>query len=119
MEYKGFTNVGDDAREYAFVVKAAGGFREYRYNVPLAALTAAGVPMQDAKDVCYRALARDLAAASNRLENKRTLSAEELTSYRADHPDTPWRSFTALRGDADVPQPEKKPRRARGTQPPA
>jgi len=92
-----------DCREYRLSVRAPEGSGEVRFRIPIAAIAAKRMLLQDGPDVCYQKLLRTLAAGETPSPDVVTIDDVELASYREAHTPAPRRgSWTS----ASRPKPE-------------
>jgi hypothetical protein len=92
VEYVGFTTKGT-AREYTLRVKhAAGEFHDFTLIIPNEAFLAHRVRYQDAPDICFLKLQRELAAIEGTMPAScLKVSDAELAEYRTAHAPNPPR----------------------------
>jgi hypothetical protein len=93
VEYVGFTTRGT-AREYTLRVRqSAGEPTEFRLAIPNEAFLAQRVRYQDAPEICFLKLQRELLACGEGLPSLRlTVTDADLEEYRVAHaPKTPQR----------------------------
>ena len=90
VEYVGFTTKGT-AREYTLRVKqAAGDSRDFTLSIPNEAFLAHRVRYQDAPDVCFLKLQRELAACEDGLPKPQmSVTDADLEEYRTAHAPKP------------------------------
>jgi hypothetical protein len=90
LEYVGFKSVGA-SREYALRVRhAAGEFQDFTLVIPNEAFLAHRIRYQDAPDVCFLKLQRELAAGAGELPAARLdVTDADLTEYRVAHTPKP------------------------------
>ncbi len=84
IQYLGF-QLKPRGRDYNYrVVDPKAETREFTLTISNQAFAAQHVPYQDAADLCYQKLRRDLAAetAESPVPRHHTISSEELAEYR-------------------------------------
>jgi hypothetical protein len=97
IEYIGF-QADETGRSYRLRVCLAGGeFQQYVLSIAHEAFTSHRVRYQDAPELCYLKLQRDLASGADTPVPLRQLVTDaELDAYRVDHaPKLPIRRFAA------------------------
>lgn len=87
IQYLGF-QLKSRGRDYRYrVVDPKTEPREFTLTISNQAFAARQVPYQDAADLCYQKLRRDLATETieNPIPRHYTISSQELTEYRERH----------------------------------
>jgi hypothetical protein len=88
IEYVGFTASGPD-RVYMLRVRQGGVTQDMTVAIPNEAFLARRVRYQDAPDVCFLKLQRELAAEGALASSRYTVSDQELEEYRLAHAPRP------------------------------
>jgi hypothetical protein len=81
VRYLGFRSA-DDGREYTLRVDGAGEPRVFVLVIPHAAFVSRQTRFQDAPDLCYTKLQRELAKDPNLLPGRLLVTAADLADYR-------------------------------------
>jgi hypothetical protein len=93
VEYQAFT-AGETTRDYHLRVKRGAESHQFTVAIANAAFLSGRVRYQDAPDICYLKLQREIAACGDESlpENAFRMTDEELEEYRVAHaPKTPVR----------------------------
>ena len=89
VEYVGFANV-DATREYRLRAQDAGVFYDFVRAIPLEAFTAHRARYQDAAEICFLSLQRELAECDGRWPDTYLgITNAELEEYRTAHAPKP------------------------------
>jgi hypothetical protein len=102
VEYVGFTTEGT-ARVYTLRARTGSDYRSFTLAIPSAAFATGRVRYQDAPEICFIKLRRELEAGADASDGARfDVSDTELDEYRAAHAPrpSPRRSKTPAATDA-------------------
>lgn len=85
VEYLGFSTA-DETREYRLRVRSGGESHDFVRAIPLAAFVARRARFQDAPEICFLKLSRELAEADGKLPvSYLRITDSELEEYRVAH----------------------------------